>query len=122
MTSCNDNRPDPVEAHIGAKLRELREARGVSQDELGAALGATCGQIDGYETALSAIDAHTLLLVAKRLAVGVEAFFEGLAQPAPTSLVFWEQVDPKVRKAAMRQALEPAASQGLAPGRQRVAV
>ena len=109
MTRCNDNRrADPVEAHIGSKIREIRQGCGLTQRELGVAAGVSAQQIHRYEAAQSGIGAHTLFLIAQKLTVQVGAFFEGLSETPPTSLIFWEQFDPEIRKAAMEGGTERA--------------
>ena len=104
--SSDDPGVDPVESHLGAKIRRLRESVGWTSAELGAAVGVTGQQIEGYEAASDPIDAYLLFLVAQKLDVPVEALFEGLEEPKPTSLIRWEQIDPAIRKAAMNCASE----------------
>ncbi len=104
----DDRRADPVEVHIGTKMREIRQDRGITQRELGVAAGVSAQQIHRYEAAQSGIGAQTLFLIAQKLAVQVGAFFEGLSETPPTSLIFWEQFDPEIRKAAMEGRTERA--------------
>ncbi|CAN7658978.1 helix-turn-helix transcriptional regulator [Rhizobium sp. LjRoot30] len=42
---------DPVDIAVGAHIRALRQARGISQSALGAYLGVTFQQIQKYKTA-----------------------------------------------------------------------
>ena len=73
---------DPIHVHVGQRLRTLRKASGLTQAELGAAVGVTLQQIQKYEAGKNRISATMLYGVARRLATPVGAFFEGLPDPA----------------------------------------
>ena len=61
-------RRKPVtDSAIGALVREKRHARGVSQDQLGAALGVTFGMIQKYETGASPLTVVKLVQIATYL-------------------------------------------------------
>ncbi len=70
--------PDDVDAHIGGRVRLRRMMIGVSQEQLGVALGLTFQQIQKYEKGLNRIGAGRLYRIARILSVPVEFFFEGL--------------------------------------------
>lgn len=70
--------PDPIDISVGAKLRELRKYRGMSQTALGSAAGVSFQQQQKYETGQNRIAASTLWRLAQALGFGVERFFEGL--------------------------------------------
>ena len=74
--------PDPVDVHVGARMRELRKSQGVSQTDLGSAIGVTFQQIQKYEKGTNRVSASMLYAIARRLAVPLTAFFEGLPDPA----------------------------------------
>lgn len=69
--------PNPVDRHVGARLRMRRIQVGLSQEKLGEALGITFQQIQKYEKGSNRIGASRLQLAAKVLAVPVNYFFDG---------------------------------------------
>ncbi|MEM1382897.1 MAG: helix-turn-helix transcriptional regulator [Pseudomonadota bacterium] len=71
---------DDVDAHIGARVRMRRMMAGISQEQLGDALGLTFQQIQKYEKGLNRIGAGRLYRIAQVLGVSVEFFYEGLPQ------------------------------------------
>ena len=70
--------PHPVDIHVGARLRALRAARGVSQTKLGDKLGITFQQVQKYETGTNRISASKLYDISRILNVQPNYFFEGL--------------------------------------------
>jgi transcriptional regulator with XRE-family HTH domain len=75
--------PHPVDAHVGAKIRQARVLRGMSQTALADRLGVTFQQVQKYEKGTNRVGASRLWNVASALALPIEFFFEGL--DAPTS-------------------------------------
>jgi transcriptional regulator with XRE-family HTH domain len=77
--------PDPVDIHVGSRLRLRRNLIGLSQDQLGKALGLTFQQIQKYERGANRMGASRLFQVARLLKVPVAYFFEelplGIAAP-----------------------------------------
>lgn len=69
--------------HVGRQLKRRREALGVSQTELGRALGVTFQQIQKYENGTNRLSAATLWRAAERLDVPITYFFDGLTDRAP---------------------------------------
>ena len=94
---------DPVDVHLGAKLREIRLLFQMTQRELAGIVGVNHQQIHRYEHAHERMNASTLGVIADELDIPVGVFFFELAEPKPTSLTFWEQIDPEIRQAAMRR-------------------
>lgn len=74
--------PSPVDVHIGARLRLLRSERRLAQQKLGDAVGVSFQQIQKYEKGTNRISASMLYAIARRLAVPLAAFIEGLPDPA----------------------------------------
>jgi transcriptional regulator with XRE-family HTH domain len=68
---------DPVDVHIGAKLREFRRARGLIQAELAHAIGSSFQQIQKYEMG-GRMSAAVLYHLAHHLQVPLEDFYAGL--------------------------------------------
>jgi transcriptional regulator with XRE-family HTH domain len=69
-----------VDAHVGQRMRQLRECLGVSQGRLGRHLGLTFSQVQKYEKGTNRIGAGRLYLLASFLGVPVEYFFDGLSE------------------------------------------
>lgn len=67
-----------IDAHVGQRMRDRREALGVSQGRLGRHLGLTFSQVQKYEKGTNRISAGRLYLLAEFLGVPVQFFFEGL--------------------------------------------
>lgn len=76
--------PNPVDLHVGARVRMRRKLLGVSQEKLADALGLTFQQVQKYERGANRISASKLFEIARFLGVPPSYFFEGLAAEAPT--------------------------------------
>lgn len=68
--------PDPVDIHVGARLRLRRNLLGLSQEQLGKAGGLTFQQIQKYERGTNRMGASRLFQFAKLLDVPVSYFFD----------------------------------------------
>lgn len=66
-----------IDAAIGSRLRLQRMLRGLTQGELGAALGLSFQQIQKYEQGINRITAGRLFDAARILGVPVIYFYEG---------------------------------------------
>jgi transcriptional regulator with XRE-family HTH domain len=60
---------NPIDVRLGAKIRELRIALGLSQTEVATQAGLTFQQIQKYETATNRISASTLVKLCAGLKV-----------------------------------------------------
>ncbi len=69
-------KPNPIDIHVGNHLRVRRTLRGMSQTELGAAVGITFQQIQKYEEGTNRIMASRLYELAKVLGASIDSFFE----------------------------------------------
>ena len=70
--------PDPVDIHVGARLKLRRKIAGVSQEELATAIGVTFQQIQKYESGANRVSCSRLWRIAKTLTVSPGFFFQGL--------------------------------------------
>lgn len=70
--------PDPVDIHVGQKIRQRRTLAGVSQEKLAAALGITFQQVQKYENGTNRVSASRLYAVARFLKVPVSFFFDSI--------------------------------------------
>src|SRR5215510_1616606 len=69
--------PIPADIRFGHRMRERRMMLGLSQTELGAALGVTFQQIQKYERGINRVSAGTLQMLAATLRVPIPYFFDG---------------------------------------------
>jgi transcriptional regulator with XRE-family HTH domain len=83
MNELLDTRlPNPVDLHVGARIRLRRRMQGVSQEKLADALGLTFQQVQKYERGANRVSASKLYEIAAALRAPVSYFFDGLADPA----------------------------------------
>jgi transcriptional regulator with XRE-family HTH domain len=76
--------PNPIDKHVGSRVRMRRMMLGMSQEKLGDALGLTFQQVQKYEKGTNRIGASRLQQIAQILQVPVSFFFEGApAVPPP---------------------------------------
>ncbi len=67
--------PSPIDVHVGTRLRVRRTLLGMSQTDLGDALGVTFQQVQKYERGMNRISASRLFDLSRVLDVPVEYFF-----------------------------------------------
>jgi transcriptional regulator with XRE-family HTH domain len=72
--------PNPIDKHVGSRVRMRRMMLSMSQEKLGGALGLTFQQVQKYEKGTNRIGASRLQQISHILQVPVAFFFEG----APT--------------------------------------
>jgi transcriptional regulator with XRE-family HTH domain len=73
--------PNPVDLHVGARIRLRRRMQQVSQEKLADALGLTFQQVQKYERGANRVSASKLYEIAAALKAPVSYFFDGLADP-----------------------------------------
>ncbi|WP_374545143.1 helix-turn-helix domain-containing protein [Rhodoblastus sp.] len=73
--------PNPIDRHVGARVRMRRMLIGMSQEKLGEALGLTFQQIQKYEKGANRISASRLQQISEALNTPLAYFFKG----APSS-------------------------------------
>ena len=74
--------PNPVDLHVGGRVRMRRKMLGISQERLAEALGLTFQQVQKYERGANRISASKLYEIARFLSAPIAYFFEGLNDPA----------------------------------------
>jgi transcriptional regulator with XRE-family HTH domain len=116
--------PNPVDRHVGSKVRSRRLMLGMSQERLGDALGVTFQQVQKYEKGVNRIGASRLQRTAEALGVSISSFFDGLpaqngdaaaaerqpdASEAALLAAFSRVTDPQLRQRviALVQAMAP---------------
>ena len=81
QTSESQKSPNPVDLHVGGRVRMRRRMLGVSQERLAEALGLTFQQVQKYERGANRVSASKLYDIASFLSVPIAYFFEGLTDP-----------------------------------------
>src|ERR1700689_2631942 len=69
--------PNPIDKHVGSRVRMRRMMLGMSQEKLGDALGLTFQQVQKYEKGTNRIGSSRLQQIANILQVPVSFFFDG---------------------------------------------
>jgi transcriptional regulator with XRE-family HTH domain len=69
-------KPNPVDTHVGSRVRLRRMLLGMSQERLGEAMGLTFQQVQKYEKGVNRIGASRLFQISKILDVPIQFFFE----------------------------------------------
>ncbi|WP_333825173.1 helix-turn-helix domain-containing protein [Pinisolibacter sp.] len=77
--------PNPIDIHVGSRVRLRRMMLGMSQEKLGEHLGITFQQIQKYEKGTNRIGASRLQAIARVLSVPVAFFFEDAPGLAPVA-------------------------------------
>ena len=76
-------RPNPIDVHVGMRIRMWRTERKISRITLGEALGLTVQQIQKYEKGTHRIGASRLQQICAVLEIPVSFLFEGELGPSP---------------------------------------
>jgi transcriptional regulator with XRE-family HTH domain len=71
--------PNPIDVHVGSRVRMRRFLVGMSQGKLAEHLGVTFQQVQKYEKGASRISASRLQTIARVFEVPVGFFFENMA-------------------------------------------
>ncbi len=121
MAKDSDPAPNPIDLHVGLRIRLRRKEMGVSQEKLADAIGLTFQQVQKYERAANRVSASKLYEMARVLKTSIGYFYEGLeleseatsdtaagGPPAQRFLLTSEGVElaaifPKVRRARVRR-------------------
>ena len=91
--------PDPIDVHVGQRVRARRKMLGLSQTQLGEELGVTFQQVQKYERGANRIGSSRLFRMSSTLDVPVSYFFEG----AETKLPGYEEASALDEDAFARQ-------------------
>ena len=73
------DKPNPIDVHVGSRVRLRRTLLGMSQEKLGEAIGLTFQQVQKYERGANRVGASRLYDLARVLDVPVSFFFDDLA-------------------------------------------
>lgn len=83
--------PNPIDVHVGSRLRMRRMLVGMSQEKLGEHLDLTFQQVQKYEKGSNRISASRLFEMARILDVPVQFFFDDM--PGKPAAGFAESSD-----------------------------
>lgn len=72
-------KPNPIDVHVGSRVRLRRTLLGMSQEKLGEAIGLTFQQVQKYERGANRIGSSRLFDLARVLDVPVSYFFEEMS-------------------------------------------
>lgn len=79
----NARRPNPMDIHVGSRVRLRRMLLGMSQEKLGDQLGLTFQQVQKYEKGINRIGASRLFDLSKTLGVPIDYFYEDAPLSSP---------------------------------------
>ena len=83
--TVREHGPDPIDVHVGGRLRQARLLAGLSQEELGSGIGVSFQAVQKYEHGENRLSASRLFRAAKLLGRPVSFFFDDLDGAAPSN-------------------------------------
>jgi len=102
--------PDPMAAKVGARIRALREERGLSLSKLGAVSGVSKGSLSGIERGLVLITIATLTNIAHALGLRpVDVLASPEDGPLEAFLDHFRRLPEDERQRALEALQQPAA-------------
>ena len=72
------NDPNPIDVHVGKRVRARRTLMGLSQSKLGKAIDTTFQQVQKYERGMNRISSSRLYQIAQVLDLPIPYFFDDL--------------------------------------------
>jgi len=83
--------PNPIDVHVGQRIRQRRTLLGMSQERLAESIGLTFQQVQKYERGANRVGSSRLFDLARVLDVPISYFFEemeaGVAAKSPSRLM-----------------------------------
>jgi len=77
-----ESRPNPIDVHVGSRIRLRRTLMGLSQERLGEALGLTFQQVQKYERGANRVGASRLFDLSRVLDVPIAFFYDDMPYEA----------------------------------------
>lgn len=77
-------RTGPLDLQLGGRIRALRLARGLTQEDLARRIGVTFQQVQKYETGANRISAANILATCEALAVDPNHLLDVAGDPPPS--------------------------------------
>lgn len=81
----------PVDIHVGNRVRQRRKLIGLSQADLGEALGLTFQQVQKYERGVNRIGASRLFQIAQILQINIDYFFAEMPSEIESESIHLEE-------------------------------
>lgn len=78
-TRSRTSGPNPIDVHVGGRIRQRRTLIGMTQEKLAKALGLTFQQIQKYERGTNRVGASRLFEISRVMNVPVSYFFEEMS-------------------------------------------
>jgi transcriptional regulator with XRE-family HTH domain len=75
-----ESRPNPIDVHVGTRIRLRRTLMGMSQERLGEALGLTFQQVQKYERGVNRVGASRLYDLSRVLDVPISFFYDDMPE------------------------------------------
>ena len=72
--------PNPIDVHVGQRIRQRRTLLGMSQEKLAEAIGLTFQQVQKYERGVNRVGASRLFDLSRVLDVPISFFFDDLPE------------------------------------------
>lgn len=87
--------PNPIDVHVGARIRQRRTFLGITQERLAEAIGLSFQQVQKYERGGNRVSSSRLVDLAYALDVSISFFFEemsaGVEKQTPSALTKIDQ-------------------------------
>ncbi|HSK40910.1 MAG TPA: helix-turn-helix domain-containing protein [Arenibaculum sp.] len=93
-------KPNPIDVHVGSRVRLRRTLLGMSQEKLGEAIGLTFQQVQKYERGANRIGASRLFDLSRVLDVPVSFFFDDMPSSEDVSQAAQASGYPEVERQA----------------------
>jgi len=102
--------PNPIDVHVGSRMRLRRTLLGLSQEKLGEMIGLTFQQVQKYERGANRVSCSRLFDLSRALDVPISYFFDDMADEvrnlSPVQMVreppieepAAAEVDPRLRR------------------------
>lgn len=81
----NVKKPNPIDVHVGGRIRMRRNMLGMSQEKLGESLGITFQQVQKYEKGTNRVGASRLQDISSILNAPVSFFFDDAPTKEPAT-------------------------------------
>ena len=79
-----ERQANPIDKHVGSRIRERRKSLHMSQERLAEHLGLTFQQVQKYERGFNRVSASKLYEIARTLGASIAFFFDHYADPRDT--------------------------------------
>lgn len=99
----DDNEPNPIDVHVGKRIRLRRTILHITQQQMADMLGLTFQQVQKYEKGANRVGASRLWDISKVLQVPMGFFFEDMDDDVACLSPRMLNIDPSVRMVAEKE-------------------